>query len=489
MNLGVWGAVFLACGGVPPDEKMTLETFRVALRECKSVDEKASVLRQFAATSIDEPGALQEIARFLSGTPSDHRFLLPLTSVSALSRLRGNKAACTSLIQGLGVYRKVPFMQRRMISALAAVGHESAVPVVEELIRGNDCEFAVFAVKCAEDLPADLALDTLVRSWEWMETRRPKVGDDVKNQYTRIGEEIYKVVQRLSEEKYPSMGEMQKWWSRNKGSWKEKAAEREKSRKAPPVEAPSILLIDLSFNEKSGLTAANRGVSSAWTAPTGALSRTRPLWSGENPPNGGGGSLDWGKEAAPAAVDLGGTGEYLRNLKSFTVTGWICCRSSAEGPGGNRILTWLDRDGVEIVYRSDGSLQVGVNQRAELSDARTPSSLFPLVDDLDHHSIANSWRFFAVTFDGTAESGQLRIYVGSKDQDAELKVVRDAPGRLVGPRVASGLSVGHLPPHLRPTQPACMFRGLMDDLKITGSTWDGTGALPPAALVRIQNRS
>ena len=94
-----------------------------------------------------------------------------------------------------------------------------------------------------------------------------------------------------------------------------------------------------------------------------------------------------------------------------------------------------------------------------------------------------------MTFDGTAESGQLRIYVGSKDQDAELKVVRDVAGRLVGPRVASGLSVGHLPPHLRPAQPACTFRGLMDEVKITGSTWDGTGALPPAVLVRIQNRS
>jgi hypothetical protein len=104
-------------------------------------------------------------------------------------------------------------------------------------------------------------------------------------------------------------------------------------------------------------------------------------------------------------------------------------------------------------------------------------------------SIHNGWRFFAVTFDGTAESGHLRIYVGSRDQDAELKVVRDVPGRLVGPRVASGLSLGHLPPHLRPAQPACMFRGWMDEVKIFGSTWDGSGALAPAALTRIQNRS
>src|SRR5262249_7606939 len=161
----------------------------------------------------------------------------------------------------------------------------------------------------------------------------------------------------------------------------------------------------------------------------------------------------------------------------------------AEGPGGNRILSWLDRDGVEIVLRFDGSLQVGINQKAELSDARTESSLFPLADDQVAMSIHNGWRFFAVTYDATASSGQLRIYVGTRDQDAALRISRDAKGPRVGAKVAPGLSVGHVPPALRAAQPACTFRGLIDEIRIYGSTWDGSAALSPEAVVKLQNRS
>lgn len=494
MKLCGWGAVLLCCisalqaqaGG---ERRRTVEEFRAVMRECRSVDEKASVLHHFAATSMDQPGAVPEIGRFLSGSASDPRFVLPLTAASALSRLRGNKTAAQSLAGALEVYRRTPYVQRRMVAALAAVGHESAVPVFDDLLRGSDVDLAVFAASAAADLPADLALDLLIRHWEWMEGRRAKAGEEAKKQYTRLGEAIYKVVRAVSEEQYPSMTEMHRWWARYGREWKGKTEEREKRRKPPAAEPPPLLLVELPFNERTGLSTSNQGLSAAMAAPAGILTKTRPQWSGESPPNGGGGSLDWGKEAVPGALDVPGSGEFLRNLKSFTVTGWVCARSAAEGPGGNRILSWLDRDGVEIVHRADGSLQVGVNRKAELSDARTESSLLPLADETVPMSIHNGWRFVAVTYDATAASGQLKIYVGTRDQDAALKVTRDVAAQKVGPRVAAGLSIGHAPVPLRLAQPGSMFRGLIDEVRVFGSTWDGSAALPLETLVKLQNRS
>src|SRR5262249_9866941 len=148
-------------------------------------------------------GAIPEVARFLSATPSDTRFLLPLTSIAALGRMRGNKAASQSLVQALDLYRKNPYVQRRLVAAIAAVGHPSAIPPLPDLLRGNDRELAVFAAGAIADLPADLAMDTLVRHWEWMEARRAKVGDDVKKHYARMGDVIYKAVKALSQEQYP----------------------------------------------------------------------------------------------------------------------------------------------------------------------------------------------------------------------------------------------------------------------------------------------
>src|SRR5436190_4664779 len=210
--------------------EITVEAFKVAIKETRSIDQKADLIRLLGGAETVDVGAVVEIARFLAGSPADINFQLPLASASALANFRGNKAASQSLIQAISYYKKTLFVQKRLLAALGQVGHESALPLLEDLTRGTDGDVAVLAVGATADLPADLALDSLIRSWDWMVTRRPKVGDDVKNLYDRIGGEILKAVQQISSEKYPTMPEMQRWWQKHKAEWKDIAAGRERDR-------------------------------------------------------------------------------------------------------------------------------------------------------------------------------------------------------------------------------------------------------------------
>jgi hypothetical protein len=488
--LGSWGAGTLEAGDEPGKE-MTVEAFRIAVKEARSIDEKVDLIRVLGGTASPDTAAVVEISRFLAGHPADLNFQLPLAAASALANLRGNKAASQCLIQALTLYKKTYFVERRLLAALGQVGHESALPVLEDLIRGTDTELAMLAIAATADLPADLALDSLFRTADWMAARRVKVGDDVKKAHDRLGLEILRVVQLISAEKYPTLTEMQRWWQKHNREWKDVAAgreqDREKQKGATPILSIPGPILELLFNERGGQSTANRG-SSSGQFPSALLTKARPVWSGEAPPPGGGVALDWGAEAGPYAVDVAGSLEHLRNLKSFTVTGWLNARSASEGAGGNRIVSWLDRDGVEILHRSDGSLQVGVNAKAEYSEGRTPPAQIPVADLKVDHALTFNWRFFAVTYDSTAAGTHLKIYIGTRDLDAVPMLQKDYPAGKVGSRIAAGLSVGNVPAALRQISPQCNFRGLIDEVRIFGSTRDGSGALPLAVLLKIQGR-
>jgi hypothetical protein len=495
---GLWmallGVPLLTSSAVPfgDDPPANLQALKGAIREAKSIEEKALQIQALGAIEEVDSGVVTELARFLFQGPADINFLLPTTAASSLGRLRGNRLAALSLVQAIPTYKKTPYVQYKLIAALGQVGHEAGLPLLEELLTGTEPGAASQSLKAIGLLPADLSLDSLLRTWSWMQARRSKVGDDVKKQYDRLGIEILKSVQGVSGEKYPTMAEMQLWWSRRAPQWKETAAARERERTKleaghPKTSLAPILLVELPFNESGGMSTANFGSSSGAFA-AGALTRNHPLWSHDIPPPGGASSLDWGPEGGPFAVDLAGSIENLKNLTSFTVTGWINVRSALEGSGGNRILSWLDRDGVEIVHRTDGSLQVGINQKAESSDARTPPMQIPILDLKVQNAVFMNWRFFAVTYDGTAASGQLKIYLGTRDLDAKVVFEREGPAGKVGPRIAPGLSIGNVPPLQRPLSPKCSFRGLIDEVRIFGSTGDSSGVLDLPAVIQVQGR-
>jgi hypothetical protein len=463
------------------------------MKEARTIDDKAVQIQALGWADPSEPGLVAELSRFLVLYPADINSLLPITAAAALGRMRGNRAAALALVQVLPSFRKTPYPYRRMIAALGQVGHEAVLPTLQDLVTGNELEPALIAAGAMADLPADLALEALFKSWDWMQKRRAKVGDDVKKTYDRVGAEILRLVLKVSGEKYPSMTEMQVWWSRRASKWKDIAADREREREksrgpaATPQELPPVTLIELLFNELNGASTANLGSSSGLMGP-GVLTKIRPIWSHETPPPGNASSLDWGVDPGPYAVDLAGPLEHLKNLKSFTMTGWIIARSAVEVPGGNRLISWLDRDGVEVVHRADGSLQVGINQKAETSPLRSPPQQIPAVHPTAEGALLMNWRFFAVTYDSTAATSHAKIYVGTRDADASLVARLDYSMGCTGLRIAPGMSIGNVPAAQRMQSPKANFRGLIDEVRVFGSTRDGSGALSGLAVILVQAR-
>src|SRR6185295_14610315 len=182
-------------------------------------------------------------------------------------------------------------------------------------------------------------------------------------------------------------------------------------------------------------------------------------------------------------------------------TGWVLCTDGKEGPAGkdagagNRILSWLapgkTGEGVELVLRGDGSLQLGVNQPADASTARTPSGKIPVVAQKPKdvgEANTNAWRFFAVTYDPGLAKDHVKFYVGTWQQDVVLVSTHDSNRGQSGGRIAPHLSVGNVPPAIRPAAPDRAFRGVIDEIRIFGSAADGAGALGLPELKRIQNR-
>lgn len=91
-------------------------------------------------------------------------------------------------------------------------------------------------------------------------------------------------------------------------------------------------------------------------------------------------------------MESNATISQLAGLSSFTITGWLKARNSTEGGGGNRVVSWINKgdNGVDLVYKSDGSLQLGVNEWPDNSVARSSASKITT----DASASASNWKFF-----------------------------------------------------------------------------------------------
>lgn len=157
--------------------------------------------------------------------------------------------------------------------------------------------------------------------------------------------------------------------------------------------------------------------------------------------------------------------DELRNLGSFTLTGWLNNRSSTTGTGGNRIISWVNNggNGVDLVYRSDGSLQLGVDEFAGNSPAISSTNMITT----DANAGASNWVFFAVTYEA---NGQVQFYFGNNTTDATLDVTRNYPGRGVTGGDIGKLAFGAFNDATRSSATyQNMFRGLIDNFKIFDS--------------------
>lgn len=478
--------------------KEAVDKFKEDIKETKSYEKQARLIQQLGSSYRDD-AVVAAISRYLRHTPRDIHYRLPLTTVDVLSKFRGSLKASVSLLGVLPMYKKIPFIHDRILEAIGKVGHESALTLFEKDLKGKNANAAVKAVQGISDLPGHIAMTVLFNEYKRLESKKAGAQDDLKAFIDKVQPEILKAIKKLSGEAYPTMKEMLIWWDRRGQKYLDKAkAEEEKLRSTPPdpsaarAPLPPIKIVDLSFNENKGETTRNGGTS-GMAVGEAALGQNPPKWSGSKPPNAGASSLDFGPQVGAKAVDMRSPMPHLLNLTSFTITGWLNLREEpeTEPPGGMVVVSWLmpKREGVELVYRKDGSLQIGIGEPAADSPAKSKEKLLPDFDEKStaNNALGNNWRFFAVTYDQGLASGHVKFFVGRTNANAALVSTVDYDRGPSGKKISPMLTVGGANAVVRRGSPPRSFPGLVDQIRIFGNTETATGALTLEQIREVQD--
>jgi chitodextrinase len=220
-------------------------------------------------------------------------------------------------------------------------------------------------------------------------------------------------------------------------------------------------LIRLALDETSGVNPVNVGsLSSSFNRSSGIpVSSTLAAR--------GSGSFGFDVNAGNYYVESPGVIDGLKNLSAFTITGWINNRVAVAGSGGNRIVSWINNggDGVDLVYQSNGSLRLGVDQWPDFSPAVSSTNKVTTLNNPTLQS--TNWIFFAVTY---KSNGQVEYYFGKLDALATLDATKSYAGRGTTGSNISKLALGNFNSATRnPSTYDRMFRGFIDDIQIFGS--------------------
>jgi len=231
-------------------------------------------------------------------------------------------------------------------------------------------------------------------------------------------------------------------------------------------------LIKLSLDENTGVNPVNTGsLSSSFNRSAGIPISAAVIARGA-------GAFGFDVNAGDYYVESQGVIDGLKNLNAFTITGWINNQVQVAGMGGNRIVSWINHggDGVDLVYQSNGSLRLGVDQWPDY----TPAFSSPgKVTTLNNPTLqSTNWIFFAVTY---RSNGQVEYYFGKPDALATLDVTRSYVGPGITGSNIGKLALGNFNSATRNSSTYDrMFRGYMDGIQIFGS------ALTLAEIIHVQ---
>ena len=243
-------------------------------------------------------------------------------------------------------------------------------------------------------------------------------------------------------------------------------------------------IVDVHFDEPSGLAAANAGT---FGGQADLVQDVQYPEFSSNVPNGpmtpdnNAGAVDFGgigTDEGGRAIDLvGGPDGTLGAFSAFTLTGWVNPRDLTIGWGGNRIVFGLAEPGgagFDLVHLANGAMRIGINQWPDGANGGGPQSS-PGMLKADPQTGADNWVFFAVTYDAARESGNLEYYFGGPAQLAQLDSAHDYKGGNPDNggviEYSGSLTIGNFSAiegartGTGPANSRC-FRGLIDEIKI-----------------------
>ena len=240
---------------------------------------------------------------------------------------------------------------------------------------------------------------------------------------------------------------------------------------------PPTPLVNLQFNENAGTTTLNAGMIG------GLLNlKNTTTWSTNSPANNSirTGAILFANSAD--AVESSYLIDQLKGLNDITITGWVNCKDATE-TGGNRIVSclggqWFDATkgtgGFDLAFKTDGSLQLGINEAIGTSSPRSSAAKITT----DAAAGAGNWKFFAVTYSASSQS--VSFYFGGTALSATLDKTVTYNKGVVGNDMEP-LAIGNFNSITRGWLTNRYFRGLIDQIQIYNSS------LNLAQIVAVQN--
>jgi len=240
-------------------------------------------------------------------------------------------------------------------------------------------------------------------------------------------------------------------------------------------------IVEYSYNE-TGTSVSNSGSAGGSSTLYNATHTATDLHSA----NGTGVSGLSGDRAfdLTSSPGVGSAGPYQKagfisgidSLKSFTLTGWFNTGKNATIASGARLIDFTGEtanDGFVLWSSVAGALTLNVNGNASSSSSGNGT-----------FGTENAWVFFAVTYDGTASTNNLKFYAGTTDTDPILASTQTLNEGTVG-------SVGSSSPLVIGNNFYTNrgFDGYMDNITVFGSKADATGVLDLTAIQTVYDNN
>ncbi len=169
--------------------------------------------------------------------------------------------------------------------------------------------------------------------------------------------------------------------------------------------------------------------------------------------------------------------DALNDLSSFTITGWYAIPDSDTFQGARLFEKMDSPQSLLSLYLGRGNtegtltLVLGTPTHDHSHVISGGSTLL---------GMRNAWIFFAVTYDGTRDSDNVRFYVGSITEPVEqIGTPETLPAGALG-YFTKALAIGNNIHANRPT------RAYLDNFRIFGSTDDASGVLDSEHLERLR---
>jgi hypothetical protein len=245
---------------------------------------------------------------------------------------------------------------------------------------------------------------------------------------------------------------------------------------------PTNAAVELTFSEGSGSSTTNAGYLGGTanldpgTTTNGYPSFTNNVPAGLYAPVANPFSLNMGivdnsnggrKVDLTTINGLGGTlGSFIGGM---SICGWVNSRDNRVGSGGNRVAFALEApngNGFDLMQQPSGALGFNVNQ---YNPAGPLSSLQMITESSG--AATNNWVFFAVTYDPSLTSEQVKFYFGRGDKLAGFDISRTYVGGLSNQIEFTGpLTIGNFSAvesqYSATGTGSRTYRGLIDQVRI-----------------------